>query len=1215
MSHSKSWTEETAKTFWANRLSYAVITDTSLSSKLEEMKKNSDQRVARLQNERSQFLSAASTHECAVNQPSIAQNVVDSLCFWTKYLSWTYCDTCHLLKKQTLPPNFAQKTITKRQACICKMKKYIIPDWEDIPLALSFLEMEDVIVLRPFDMDSGNYQRMKHGYRVKTGAVKLTTSQFSVEQKISALSDPQSRQRCTQAYAFLMNCSQSSYRNFVELRQNLVDKSQQLSLFNLFNLEGIECALWPCLYPFTKWCESSISGKENRESTKVAFFAKVFSNILDYATSFELLLFQYDRWLFKTVTGAINSARVLKCSPLRALDTKTFSPGYWQWQHRFLLDAVSQFGLPSMFLTISPYEWTFPFPLWLEGAREATGLGPTRMAAYETIHIANTLEQMVRGYLCGSNSARWSQHVFHCSRDVKEKNVLTYFYRLEFQGRGTLHLHLLVWLKELKSIQFQRIRADIPKHDHYLGFLADKLQKSDKKSACLNLQREPTHIENNNNDDVLSIIHPANAFAKNLRAYIDTLLPTLKCSMDVQTTDGRSMLLRYVSSYVSKWHDAVDVDSLYSQHVSAHQAAFRYLCNLKPCEPEMWLALSSVKIAWSSSRTKRYIVPFPDKAAQDKVAMKYRQRPQSLESCTFQEWLRLVDHTPTKPKPYKTGNTLVGLKFTSVYRNEFFFQQLLMHLPHRKLTDLEHGGSNAMPVHLKYFASASLFLEKWNDMSTIRHHFEMEGHKNHYIETVLSYVASLNHMLFLWRLNVIKSHQLLDTAGAVANFHSGLQGKQLAIFQHFKTAIACREQSFRAQYQQRRQNSANEGHCSDDLVDDTDDDENVGHTNYTPHEFDWKKYLLVTGFPGCGKTHTLNACISECVQRGLKVCVVAPTGFLACKFKATFGDDISTNTVHGAFKYPVDENESPTINWELAHFDFLVVDEISMIPKPIFHHIMKTITQLPVRPIVFFSGDEAQQQPIMTVNQKIVQVENIMSDPKFLGSIFHQKLNQQFRCEDPKLQTFLNHIRSWKPKQELLDSIQKKVYCEGEPSDNDILSALQSHPDATVLTMTKKASARINNLVIEHAFQGNEPLLLAPCDWDSPPIPIYQGMKIMLTQNRNKARGFVNGQTAILKTVQGKTVFASLPDGQIINIYLVTYKGPDGKTKTVYPFAPAYANTICKAQGQTLSKVLLWLDIDNIPPGAAYVAVSRVRTLDSLFFLTRMKVCHFRPII
>ena len=87
--------------------------------------------------------------------------------------------------------------------------------------------------------------------------------------------------------------------------------------------------LWPSLYPYTVWCESSISGKENRDSSKVAFFTKAFSNMLDYIMSYELLLFQYDRWLFKTVTGAFNSTRVLKCSPLTGklmLSWKLFYP-------------------------------------------------------------------------------------------------------------------------------------------------------------------------------------------------------------------------------------------------------------------------------------------------------------------------------------------------------------------------------------------------------------------------------------------------------------------------------------------------------------------------------------------------------------------------------------------------------------------------------------------------------------------------------------------------------------------------------------------------------------------------------------------------------------------------------------------------------------------------------------------------------------------------
>ena len=110
--------------------------------------------------------------------------------------------------------------------------------------------------------------------------------------------------------------------------------------------------LWPNIYPYTTWCESAISGKETRLSCKKSFSTKVFSEITDYALHYDLLQWQYDRAIYKVVSGAINTARFANCSPARALDTKPFSPTYWQWQHRFLLDAVQQFGLPDAFINI-----------------------------------------------------------------------------------------------------------------------------------------------------------------------------------------------------------------------------------------------------------------------------------------------------------------------------------------------------------------------------------------------------------------------------------------------------------------------------------------------------------------------------------------------------------------------------------------------------------------------------------------------------------------------------------------------------------------------------------------------------------------------------------------------------------------------------------------------------------------------------------------------
>ena len=121
---------------------------------------------------------------------------------------------------------------------------------------------------------------------------------------------------------------------------------------------------------------------------------------------------------------------------------------------------MRQFGLPDVFMTISPSEWSFPFPDWLEQLRSETGLGPTQLAAFETYHIAHTLEQIVRGYLSGSNDKRWSNHVFSYNRIAKYANVRTYFYRFEFQNRDTCTYYI-----------FESVFFDVPWAVYQIKFL------------------------------------------------------------------------------------------------------------------------------------------------------------------------------------------------------------------------------------------------------------------------------------------------------------------------------------------------------------------------------------------------------------------------------------------------------------------------------------------------------------------------------------------------------------------------------------------------------------------------------------------------------------------------------------------------------------------------------------------------------------------------
>ena len=99
-------------------------------------------------------------------------------------------------------------------------------------------------------------------------------------------------------------------------------------------------------------------------------------------------------------------------------------------------------------MTINPYEWTFPFPQWVKNDQQLTSCRPTKQAGFETVHIAHTLEQIVCGYLCGSNDARWNKHVFSYENKKGRSNINTYYSRYEFQKRGTMHLHLLVWFEK-----------------------------------------------------------------------------------------------------------------------------------------------------------------------------------------------------------------------------------------------------------------------------------------------------------------------------------------------------------------------------------------------------------------------------------------------------------------------------------------------------------------------------------------------------------------------------------------------------------------------------------------------------------------------------------------------------------------------------------------------------------------------------------------------
>ena len=104
---------------------------------------------------------------------------------------------------------------------------------------------------------------MPQGYWKKTGYFHISISQLSVAQKDANLDNDDSRRRCEAAYDHLMSSNASSYSEFIALCQQLVNDQKQPNILDFGMMEGIECALWPHLYPCTS-CQLSMEEKTER---------------------------------------------------------------------------------------------------------------------------------------------------------------------------------------------------------------------------------------------------------------------------------------------------------------------------------------------------------------------------------------------------------------------------------------------------------------------------------------------------------------------------------------------------------------------------------------------------------------------------------------------------------------------------------------------------------------------------------------------------------------------------------------------------------------------------------------------------------------------------------------------------------------------------------------------------------------------------------------
>ena len=105
-------------------------------------------------------------------------------------------------------------------------------------------------------------------------------------------------------------------------------------------------------------------------------------------------------------------------------------------------------------------------------------------------------------------------------------------------------------------------------------------------------------------------------------------------------------------------------------------------------------------------------------------------------------------------------------------------------------------------------------------------------------------------------------------------------------------------------------------------------------------------------------------------------------------------------------------------------------------------------------------------------------------------------------------------------------------------------------------------------------------------------ILVEVGMRLRLTRNMDKDRGFVNGNlgTVLVTKLRPDVFVVKTMQGVLILVHPVAVKG-----YKLIPACYAYATAMRRAQGATLPAACLWFDRRRLDRGYAYVGTSRVK--------------------
>ncbi len=389
----------------------------------------------------------------------------------------------------------------------------------------------------------------------------------------------------------------------------------------LLNSPGIEVAARPWLYPVASYGDSDISQRlqslrwtsgSQKPSVRAAFLRKLLSRCVDYKQDFALHCLLYDIVMAKTISSVLNIAIQKNATPERICSDMDTFEGYWLQQLRKMEDICRQEyeksedmvkALPNVFFTVAPAEWKYLLP---KGLFHEDSLSNQQLLL--TLHLHNTLAGLLEAHILKDGFSL---------AQIGLARVRQWSMRFEFQARGTLHVHVVLW-------------------------------------ADLQENWAPEHLNGRSNTDKTS-------------AFLRLLEETFKCRADVQCGDGSHVLLKYVAGYLAKASDALQFQAKQAraegEQASHWRQTYRLLSKRSPMEQEITMEFAGLAMVKHSFSGIEMFAPQPGSKAQNfarhhyDVYQHYMKQPADVfgaaQDMNFIQWLRKFRLASSDPKEYK----------------------------------------------------------------------------------------------------------------------------------------------------------------------------------------------------------------------------------------------------------------------------------------------------------------------------------------------------------------------------------------------------------------------------------------------------------------------------------------------------------------------------------------------------------------------------------